>query len=429
MWLLFLVVTVLVVAQLAAAGVGRVAGVGTAGRLELDVRSRSKVPRLLAKTKEPVDIGDDPEGGGDKRALCEEAAAAAAVALTLRGGSSSSSSGVAAVDWRYFVAGGLCASISHGWTTPLDVIKTKMQQSPEKYTAGMIAAARAIVAAEGAGVLLTGLAPTVVGYGLEGAVKFGLYEAFKSLLSPLSCLDGFSAKLLASVIAGAFAAVLLCPMEEARIKMVGDASWARENLVSAMARLLLQQEGGVLSTFAGLPAMLLKQIPYTMGKQVSFDIIAEALYALTSPGRGSGSGAKGAGAGAGAGAGQLAGLVTALGLGAGELRWTISVVSAFLASIFACLFSQPGDVLLTATYGSSHGHGSSDKSSDKSSSSSSSKPGLAATIAAIHARHGLGGFFAGLPARLSHVASIITSQLVVNDLVKTALGLPATGAH
>ena len=422
MRLLFLVVTVLVVAQLAVAGVGRVAGVGTAGRLELDVRSRSKVPRLLAKTKEPVDIGDDPEGGGDKRALCEEAAAAAAVALTLRGGSSS---GVAAVDWRYFVAGGLCASISHGWTTPLDVIKTKMQQSPEKYTAGMIAAARAIVAAEGAGVLLTGLAPTVVGYGLEGAVKFGLYEAFKSLLAPLSCLDGFSAKLLASVIAGAFAAVLLCPMEEARIKMVGDASWARENLVSAMARLLLQQEGGVLSTFAGLPAMLLKQIPYTMGKQVSFDIIAEALYVLTSPGRGSGSGAKGAGAGAG----QLAGLVTALGLGAGELRWTISVVSAFLASIFACLFSQPGDVLLTATYGSSHGHGVSDKSSGKSSSSSSSKPGLAATIASIHARHGLGGFFAGLPARLSHVASIITSQLVVNDLVKTALGLPATGAH
>jgi len=338
----------------------------------------------------PVDIGDDPDG--DKR--CLESL------LKLRGGSSAGE-GLAAVDWRFFVAGGLCASISHGWTTPLDVIKTKMQQSPDKYTSGMVAAARSIVAAEGAGVLLTGLAPTVVGYGLEGAVKFGLYEAFKTLLAPLAFLDKFTAKLLASVIAGAFAAVLLCPMEEARIKMVGDASWARENLVSGMTRLLL--EGGLLSTFAGLPAMLLKQIPYTMGKQVSFDVFAEMLYSLAQR--------------------QSRWTVD-------ELRWSISVISAFFASIVACLASQPGDVLLTETYGAHGAHGDGHgKTSKTGKAAAPASRSVSSIIADIHAKHGPAGFYLGLQARLSHVASIITSQLVINDLVKTALGLPATGSH
>lgn len=47
-------------------------------------------------------------------------------------------------------------------------------------------------------------------------------------------------------------------MEEARIKMVGEASWAKENLISALSRLV--SENGVLSTFGGLAAMLSKQV-------------------------------------------------------------------------------------------------------------------------------------------------------------------------
>ena len=317
--------------------------------------------------------------------------------LVIRGGSVGDSGG--AVDWRFFVAGALCASISHGVTTPLDVIKTKMQQAPEKYKGGMLSAARTMVSVEGVGVLLTGLEPTVVGYGIEGAVKFGLYEAFKTILAHVEFLDNFTAKLLSSVIAGAFAAVLLCPMEEARIKMVGDASWAKESLVSALARLAFG--GGILSTFAGLPAMLLKQIPYTMGKQVSFDILAEFFYGLVA----------------------LQSRFTSA-----ELKWTISILSAFCASIVACLMSQPGDVLLTETFraveGGHAGHGS-----PRSSQKAQGQRSVGEIIRAIHAQRGLPGFFLGLQARLSHVASIITTQLVINDLVKVALGLQPTGSH
>ena len=112
------------------------------------------------------------------------------------------------IDWRYFVAGGICAAASHGITTPIDVVKTKMQTNPEKYNKGMIAAAKDIIKTEGIAFLLTGLAPTVVGYGLEGALKFGFYETFKMLFANLTP-HKFTNFLLASVVAGAVASIVL----------------------------------------------------------------------------------------------------------------------------------------------------------------------------------------------------------------------------
>jgi hypothetical protein len=47
-------------------------------------------------------------------------------------------------------------------------------------------------------------------------------------------------------------------MEEARIKMVGDPSWTKENTVTAIARLI--REKGLIASFGGLPAMLSKQV-------------------------------------------------------------------------------------------------------------------------------------------------------------------------
>lgn len=246
-------------------------------------------------------------------------------------------------------------------------------------------------------------------------------------------------------------------MEEARIKMVGDPSWAQENVISSIVRLM--REDGVFSSFSGLPAMLSKQIPYTMGKQVSFDLIAQLLYVLAAH----------------------------LAVSRDDAKWAISLGAAFLASVVACLTSQPGDMILTATYkGVGHGaHGkqevhdmpavpkehivsaplpddnnqstltdgsfASDEvtSSDNvefnpnlstvshmpevkpvvTQESSTNSKQFSTVVSSIYRQHGLGGFYLGLGARLAHVASIITSQLVVYDLIKMALGLPVTGSH
>lgn len=290
------------------------------------------------------------------------------------------SAGLKVLDYRYFVAGGVCAATSHGITTPIDVVKTKMQAQPEVYDKGMNAAALSILKAEGPGALLGGLGPTVVGYGIEGAMKFGVYEVMKPIMAKY-IKDTTSAYIVASIFAGAVASILLCPMESARIRVVTDAEYKGMGLMQCLPKLV--KEDGFLKLFGGIWAMLSKQIPYTMAKQVSFDIVATMLY----------------------------GIFAAKGLEKVDMKWVVSVLAAFVASIFACISSQPGDMILTETYKGKSGSG------------------FFGVIGNIYKSGGVPAFFTGTGARIVHVSSIITSQLVIYDIVKQLLGLPATGSH
>ena len=64
--------------------------------------------------------------------------------------------------------------------------------------------------------------------------------------------------LLASMVAGAVAAVLLCPMESTRIRIVTDKEYTGKGLLTGLPKLM--REEGLLSTFSGLWAMLAKQV-------------------------------------------------------------------------------------------------------------------------------------------------------------------------
>ena len=156
---------------------------------------------------------------------------------------------------RFFIAGGASAAISHGVTTPIDVLKTKQQADPELYRGNLRQAAQSIIEKEGTGALLKGLAPTVVGYGLEGALKFGVYESLKPTFIGLfpEGVDPTEPYLAAAVVAGALASIVLCPMEETRIRLVTDSNFGK-GLIDGLPRLL--REEGFFATFAGLPAML-----------------------------------------------------------------------------------------------------------------------------------------------------------------------------
>merc|ERR1719395_394604 len=81
------------------------------------------------------------------------------------------------------VAGGICCSITHGGVVPIDVVKTKIQLEPGVYNKGMVDAAKSIVKNEGIMGLSTGLAPTAIGYFVQGWFKFGGYEFFKVTLA------------------------------------------------------------------------------------------------------------------------------------------------------------------------------------------------------------------------------------------------------
>ena len=289
-------------------------------------------------------------------------------------------------DPRFFIAGGASAAISHGITTPIDVVKTRMQSEATFSGVSPLSAALKIVEDDGPKALTVGLGPTVIGYGIEGALKFGVYESLKPLfLSLLSGISNGQAFLAAAVCAGAVASIILCPLEETRIRLVTDPNFGK-GLLDGMPKLF--QEQGIFSTFRkGMPPMLAKQVPYTMGKQVSFDLFAGMLYTL---------------------------LVGLSFVPQKQISLEVEVGAALLASIVACLSSHPGDVLLTATYSESGGSNNSD---------------FGSTIKRVYNEGGgLSAFFRGLDARFVHVGCIITFQLVIYDQIKQALGLPASGS-
>ena len=81
------------------------------------------------------------------------------------------------------------------------------------FTDGVQSAALSIVQEEGFDILFSGLGPTVIGYGIEGALKFGTYETLKPVFVSLFMTDDRAIPFLAaSVVAGAIASLLLCPV-------------------------------------------------------------------------------------------------------------------------------------------------------------------------------------------------------------------------
>jgi solute carrier family 25 phosphate transporter 3 len=297
-------------------------------------------------------------------------------------------------DPRYFLSGGICAAASHGITTPVDVIKTRQQAAPDQYTGGLVNVARTISKEDGPTALLGGLLPTIIGYGAEGGVKFGLYESLKPEFTRLLQTETETLPyLLASLAAGAVASIMLCPMERTRIRLVTDPNFASDGFVSGLNRLI--DESGIDSLFDGLTAMLSKQVPYTFAKQVSFEMFAATLYAAAANAN----------------------------FAAADVKVEVSFGAALAASILACVLSHPGDVVLTATYKDPS------SASTSSSSSTSSTDSFLDVVAEVYQRKGLAGFFTGLSTRFVQVGVIITSQLVLYDYIKQMLGLPATGAH
>ena len=68
--------------------------------------------------------------------------------------------------------------------TPLDVVKCNMQIDPHKYPS--ISKGFGITVREqGYAGLIRGWFPTLIGYSIQGAGKFGLYEYFKKCAQPI----------------------------------------------------------------------------------------------------------------------------------------------------------------------------------------------------------------------------------------------------
>jgi solute carrier family 25 phosphate transporter 3 len=264
--------------------------------------------------------------------------------------------------------------------TPVDVVKTRIQLEPEVYNRGMVGGFRQVIAAEGAGALLTGLGPTVLGYAIQGALKFGGYEFWKKTAIDVVGVDSARENrqaiyLGASGIAEFFADIALCPLEATRIRLVSQPSFAN-GLAGGFAR--IAREEGVAGFYAGFGPILFKQVPYTMAKFAVFEVAQEKIIAATGK--------------------------TKEELG-GQLTY-VNLAGGLVAGMAAAVISQPADTLLSKI------------------NKTKGLPGQGTTSRLITMAGQLGakGLFTGLGARLVMIGTLTAGQFMIYDDIKRALG-------
>lgn len=187
----------------------------------------------------------------------------------------------------------------------------------------MVGGFKQVIAGEGAGALLTGLAPTAAGYFVQGGFKFGGVEVFKisftKSFGDQKAWDNKTSIYLASAAMAEFIAdVFLCPLEACRIRLVSEPTFA-DSLPATAAR-LIKEEGIVGGFYSGFVPMLFKQIPYTMAKFAVQGAAQDALYTST--------GADPSTAG-------------------GGTKMGIALTSGVIAGVAAAVISHPADSLLS----------------------------------------------------------------------------------
>lgn len=283
----------------------------------------------------------------------------------------------------FALAGAMGCGLTHGAMTPIDVVKTRIQLEPTVYNKGMISSFRQVVSKEGAGALLTGLGPTVLGYSLQGAFKFGGYELFKKTFIEQLGYDTAS-KYKNTVFMGSaalaefFADIALCPLEATRIRLVSQPTFAN-GLIGGFGRIL--KEEGVGSFYNGFTPILFKQIPYNIAKFLVFERAAEAIFGVVGKPRN-----------------ELSqGVLTSVNLSAG-----------IIAGCAAAIVSQPADTLLSKVNKTKKAPGQ-------------STIGLLAQLAG---QLGVRGSFAGLPTRLVMVGTLTSLQFTIYGSLKAALNCP-----
>ncbi|KAI0191058.1 mitochondrial phosphate carrier protein [Astrocystis sublimbata] len=283
---------------------------------------------------------------------------------------------------RYAAAGAVCCSFTHAILTPVDIVKTRIQIEPQVYNRGLSGGLRQVVAGEGAGALATGLGPTVAGYFLQGAFKFGGYELLKTraidaLGYETACNNRYAIYLGASAIAEMAGDIVLCPFEAVRIRLVSQPGFGR-GLWDGLAKIIRQE--GIQGLYSGLGPIMFKQVPYTMATFVVYENALEQIYKRVDKTTVSSAG------------------VTGINLGSG-----------LIAGIAATLVSQPADTMLSKI----------------NKGKAEAGEGIMKRLWRIAKETGVRGSYAGVRARLVMVGGMTALQLAVYGDIKKALG--ATG--
>ena len=282
---------------------------------------------------------------------------------------------------KCLLGGVLACGLTHLAVTPLDVAKCNMQVNPQKFT-NLGQTLSTISKEEGMRGVVKGWFPTLIGYSIQGALKFGLYEYFKDLYMNMAGEDmAYQYRgliyLAGSASAEVFADIGLCPLEMTKVKVqTSPAGTFPIGFGSAIGE-MIKNSRELKFPFGSLIPLWSRQIPYTMAKFYFFEKVVELFYAhvFTNP-RSSYS------------------KPTQLG---------VTFSSGYLAGVICAIVSHPADTVV----------------------SKMGKGGQSA--GAILSGIGFKGLWKGLGTRIFMIGTLTGLQWWIYDSFKTAFGLGTSG--
>lgn len=199
------------------------------------------------------------------------------------------------------VIGGILSGIPHVLMTPVDIVKCRMQcgahRSIKEGLTVLLTEATSIASSNLSNrrrlhrqlaylaVLYRGWVPTLIGYCLQGAFKFGFYEYFKyryAAVLPMEVLVKyvFWVFVVSSASAELIADVALAPWETIKVRMQTRSIGSPPSSLSTMIPDIWLNEG-VGAFFRCLVPLWCRQVPYTVVKFTTFEKCFTAIqYAL-----------------------------------------------------------------------------------------------------------------------------------------------------
>jgi solute carrier family 25 phosphate transporter 3 len=287
------------------------------------------------------------------------------------------------------IGGAAACGLTHAFVTPLDLVKCRLQVDPTIYR-GIFNGWQVIGKAEGLRGLYTGWLPTLIGYSMQGACKYGFYEIFKKKYSDIVGEENAfkyrtTMYLAASASAEVIADIALCPMEALKVRMQTTIGKPFASGAVAGFNKIIANEG-MGGLYKGLTPLWLRQIPYTMMKFASFERTVEAIYkhALSRP---------------------REEYTKSQQLG-------VTFTSGYIAGVFCAIVSHPADTLVSKLNNVAKAEGES----------------TAALSMRIMKDLGLKGVWRGLTARIFMIGTLTALQWFIYDSFKVYTGLPTTGA-
>lgn len=181
---------------------------------------------------------------------------------------------------KCMVGGALACGMTHTAVVSLDIAKCNMQANPKEYK-GLGQSISLLYKNQGFAGVTKGWVPTLVGYHIQGLLKFGLNEYFKDTYGALVGEENYKKyrRLVWAAASGSaefFADIGLCPFEMVKVRVQTDAKFPT-NFGEAWKTMSATREL-TRFPFGSLVPLWSRQIPYTIAKFVGFEQCVEWFY-------------------------------------------------------------------------------------------------------------------------------------------------------